>query len=175
MTCYCNRSDRDCSKCRGTSLSELEKFFFNPVLDPERIKKEEPMNETPDSNPSENVAIPMNVVKPHEIPVYDNLYSKPTQQGVPTNHRFSMPVIYSVGGILYYGQYDFTEGLWDTLPGDEKSREFTDREVEFWFYPPGTLELFRKYAEDVKSGSCLDERTRLEEFNPGDPEVYEKN
>lgn len=116
----------------------------------------------------------MDIVKPNEIMVYDNLYSKPPQQGVPTNHRFSMPVVYSVRGILYYGQYDFTEGLWDTLPGDEKSRQFTDREVEFWFYPPGTLDLFRKYAEDVKAGKCFDDRTRLDEYIPGDPECQKK-
>jgi len=112
----------------------------------------------------------MNIFKPNEPSVYDNLYCKPAQLGVPTNYRFSMSVLFSVNRVLYYGQYDFTEGLWSTIPGDEKAREFEDREVEYWFYPPGTLELFRKYAEDVKAEACIDERSRILDFNPHDHE-----
>jgi len=108
----------------------------------------------------------MQVFKPSEIAVYDNLYCKPTQiNSPPCRSSHSMAVIFSADGMLCFGQYNFGEGEWGTLPTDEKQRKFKDREVEYWFYSPGTLQLFKKYAEDVKSGRCLDSTSRLDEYH----------
>ena len=99
----------------------------------------------------------MKIFRPDESTIYDNLYSKPAQLGLPTNYRFSMSVLFFVDDCLYYGQYNFTTGTWTTLPGDDKCRQFKDREVQYWLYPPEALDLFKRYAEDVKAGRCSDE------------------
>lgn len=109
----------------------------------------------------------MNVFKAAEIPVYDNLYCKPSQMGVPLNARFSMVVLFAVDDVIYYGQYDFTTGLWGTLPGDENKRSFEDRVVQYWFYAPGSIDLFQKYAADVRRGRCVDGISRLDEYAKG--------
>ena len=112
----------------------------------------------------------MNILKPISTPVYDNLYAKPTHNG--HQQRFSVCVIFSVDRILYYGQYDYTEGLWDTMPGDEKKRQFKDRVVECWFYPPAVLDSFKDYAKDVMNHECLDDVSRLDEYDPKSDSCY---
>jgi hypothetical protein len=106
----------------------------------------------------------MNIIKPTEPLIFDNLYFKPSQLGLPSNHKHSVRVLFSVSGIIYDGQYDFVEGYWTTMPGDEWKRTFIDNLVEFWFYPPGTIDLFKKYAKDVERGACFDEVSRLTEY-----------
>ena len=108
----------------------------------------------------------LNIFKPSEIAVYDNLYCKPTQINCPTVRvAFSMSVIFLSGNGWQFGQYNFGEGTWETLPTDEKRRSFKDRDVECWFYPPGTVDAFKRYAEDVKSGRCRDDLSRLDEYH----------
>lgn len=107
------------------------------------------------------------ILKPVEPIVYDNLYSKPTQSGGGANARHSMSVLFSVCGIVYQGQYDFVDCVWITLPGDAKKRVFPDRAVQYWFYPPNTLETFTKYAADVASGAIREDGLmRLIPYNP---------
>jgi hypothetical protein len=84
----------------------------------------------------------MNIIKPCEGNVYDNLYAKPASIDDWTPH--SMQVLYSVNSFIYCGQYNSETRIWNTLPSDEKMREFKDKEVEYWFYQPGTMELFEK-------------------------------
>lgn len=107
----------------------------------------------------------MNAFKPSEITVYDNLYSKPSQIGpLTSNGGCSMAVLFDVGGVLYYGNYDYSSGTWNTLPSDKKSRAFKDQVVEYWFYPPWALGLFKRYADDVRTKRCVDSISRLDEF-----------
>ena len=107
----------------------------------------------------------MNILKPtDEIKVFDNLYCKPSQLGVPGNERHSMVVLFSVNHVIYYGQYDFTTGLWITIPGDEHKREFEDRVVQYWFYPPGTSKVLKAYAWHVHQGEARSNISRVDEF-----------
>jgi hypothetical protein len=75
-----------------------------------------------------------------------------------------MSVLFSVDELLYYGTYDFMNGVWSTLPGDDKCRQFKDREVQYWLYPPEALDLFKRYADGVKAGQCTDEG-RIDEYS----------
>jgi len=105
------------------------------------------------------------MVKPSEITsIYDNLYAKPALGG--QHQKFSMSVLFSVDRIIYYGQFCYETSIWDTSPGDDKCRTFFDRDVEYWFYPPGAREIFEKYRDDVLSGACSDTVSRLEEYSP---------
>jgi len=118
----------------------------------------------------------LNVIKAETINVYDNLYAKPTQMGPPLNARHSVVVVFAVSEVLYFGQYDFTEGVWSTLPSDEKMRKFRDRVVQYWFYPPNTIEMFKRYSDDVRGRnrdvvSRLDV-SRLDEYNPAHREEW---
>jgi len=106
----------------------------------------------------------MNVIKLKEQDVFDNLYFKPSQNGSLSNLKHSMTVLFSVCDVIYYGQYDFTSGEWTTIPGDDKQRIFLDREVQYWFYPPKSIEVFRKYADDVLNDKCIDKTSRLTEY-----------
>lgn len=115
----------------------------------------------------------MNILKPSEINIYDNLYAKPTQLGPPLNYRFSMGVCFAVNNVIYDGQYDFEEGTWTTSPGDEKKRKFKDRAVQFWFYPPGTLDMFKRYHADVVAGTNGDQTSRTREYDP-EEDIFEK-
>lgn len=112
----------------------------------------------------------MVIFKPDSIGVFDNLYSKPTQNGAGS--PYSMSVLFSVSEIIYFGQYTFTTGMWETTPGDERKREFKDREVQYWFYAPYSLGLFKKYSEDVVAGYCSDSITRIDEYVPGKDENF---
>ena len=104
----------------------------------------------------------MNIAKPSEIQVYDNLYAKPSPLG--QHQHCSLVVLFSVEGSIHYGQFDFLENLWTTIPGDKKKRQFKDRHVEYWFYPPRSISLFKEYAEDVYSKKCSDDVSRLGEY-----------
>lgn len=111
----------------------------------------------------------MNVAKPSDIMVYDNLYAKPPLLG--PHQEFSMVVLFSSKETIYYGQYEYETGLWTTIPGDDKKRQFKDRDVEYWFYPPYSLDLFKKYAEDVSLNKCLDTVSRLYEYKDLDKDL----
>ena len=111
----------------------------------------------------------MKILKPDNNAVYDNLYAKPTQLGVPDNHNYSMCVIFSVNNVLYYGNYDFIHGVWitiqDGISNDPiKKSVFNDKFVEFWFYPPSSKDVFDKYREDVVKGNCRDDISRIDEY-----------
>ena len=112
------------------------------------------------------------MIKPSEIAIYDNLYAKPSLGG--EHQRFSMAVLFKVkDSWIYSGQYCYQTNTWDILPSvciEEKKTTgrgtFIDRDVEYWFYPPESIELFKKYRDDVLSGRCIDETSRLEEYSP---------
>ena len=107
----------------------------------------------------------MKIFKPENNAVYDNLYSKPTQLGVPVNYKNSMTVIFSACGVLYYGSYNFVDGYWSTIPGDDLQRIFKDMVVEYWFYPPYSKDLFDKYRDDVEQKKCSDNISRIHEYD----------
>jgi hypothetical protein len=108
----------------------------------------------------------MVVARASEITVFDNLTSRPPSSG--PGQRYSMSVLFSVAGVLYYGQLCFDDQEWTTTPGDEHKRTFPDRVVEYWFLPPNTYDLFKKYKDGVLSGRCRDETSRLDPYIPED-------
>ena len=105
------------------------------------------------------------MVKPSRITIYDNLYAKPAQAGIGGNQRWSVQVLFSVRDIIHTGSYDFVECRWRTLPSDEKAREFLDREVQYWFHHPDTIEMFKRYRQQVLDGNCSDRISRIDEYN----------
>jgi len=109
----------------------------------------------------------MNILKPSEISVFDNRYVKPSQSGLPLNWKYSVSVIFCVSGTCYSGQYNFETGHWHSLPGGEKMHDFIDNDVEYWFFQPGTKELFDNFAQGIKNKEFnKNELSRLDEYVP---------
>lgn len=98
----------------------------------------------------------------HSKTVYDNLYAKPSPLG--QHQHCSVVVLFSVEGSIHYGQFNFLDNLWTTIPADSKMRQFKDRHVEYWFYPPRSMNIFKEYAKDVYSKRCVDDVSRLKEY-----------
>ena len=111
----------------------------------------------------------MNILKPSENTVYDNLYAKPAL--IDDWSPSSVVVLFCVRGIKYYGQFNYQERTWTTLPSDEKKRTFIDNEVQYWFYCPEYKEIFK-----VHSGVNENSKNRSIEFNPNKEEnsIYSK-
>ena len=66
--------------------------------------------------------------------VYDNFIAKPPP--IDGRGRFSVAVIFKSGSGYHWGQYNYEETEWSTIPSDEKMRKFYDKEVFFWCYSP---------------------------------------
>jgi hypothetical protein len=111
------------------------------------------------------------MVKPSDITIYDNLYAKPPLSG--EGQRFSIAVLFKVkDNWIYSGQYCWETNKWDVLPSvsQEEQKEtgrgtFTDREVEYWFHHPESIDLFKKYSEEIKTDRCRDQTSRLDPFD----------
>ena len=112
-------------------------------------------------------------MKVTNMTVYNNLYAKPALGG--QHQKYSMTVVFSVDDVLYYGQFCYESQTWDTIPGDEKIRQFIDRDVQYWFYPPFSKDIFERYREDVLAGRCSDAVCRLEEYNLERRNLSEQN
>ena len=105
------------------------------------------------------------------IQVMDNCFYKPIVSGA--GQRFSIPVIYYVDNIPYYGQFEFDTHIWSTIPGDDHKRQFYDRHVSAWFYAPGTAELLAESEQDVKDGKNEDTVTRQHPYIPNEDNTGE--
>jgi len=103
-------------------------------------------------------------VKPSKIVTYDNLYAKPTQLGIGGNQRHSVSVLFSVDNVIYSGQYDFEECYWRTIPANEDQKIFMDRYVQYWFHHPETIDLFKRYRDQVLARFCSDDLSRIDEY-----------
>lgn len=111
------------------------------------------------------------MVRPSEITIYDNLYAKPPLSG--ESQQFSIAVLFKVkDSWIHSGQYCWKTNMWDVLPSvplEEKRGSgigtFTDREVEYWFHHPESIDLFKKYSKEVKAGGCRDNTSRLDPFD----------
>jgi len=108
----------------------------------------------------------MNITNVDNQIVFDNHWAKPIQSAIPViaDMCFSVPIIFSVNGVLYYGQYDFVKGTWTTIPGDDKKRTFIDQAVEYWYYPPEIIDMMRRYDTEVKKGETHDLISRIDEY-----------
>ena len=73
--------------------------------------------------------------KYNDLEVYDNCDFKPS--AIDTSGRFSIAVLIYVNW-WHSAQYEYTTGIWTTLPGGEKCVQFYDSEVKLWTFLPNT-------------------------------------